>query len=52
MIDIPVDAIFWPLLIESRLVPAYYCLIHKTELDDGLPWYHNIYQFLRFGAFA
>ena len=51
MIDIPVDAIFWPLLIESRLVPAYYCLIDEAELDDGLPWYHDIYQFLRLGAY-
>ena len=47
MIDIPTDAIFCPLLIESRLVPAYYCFIDEAELDDGLPWYHDIYQFLR-----
>ena len=44
MIDIPVDAIVRPLLIESRSVPIYCCLIDETELDDGLPWYHDIYH--------
>ena len=39
------------LRIESRLVPAYYCLIDEAELDDGLPWYHDIYQFLRLGIY-
>ncbi|RVW24892.1 hypothetical protein CK203_079477 [Vitis vinifera] len=31
----------------SRSVPAYCCLIDEAELDDGLPCYHDIYQFLR-----
>nr|CAN80465.1 hypothetical protein VITISV_025866 [Vitis vinifera] len=47
MIDIPTDTIVHPLLIESRSVPAYCCLIDEAELDNGLPWYHDIYQFLR-----
>ncbi|KAL6319136.1 hypothetical protein AAG906_011216 [Vitis piasezkii] len=47
MIDIPVDATIRPLLIESRSAPVYCCLIDDTELDDGLPWYHDIYHFLR-----
>ncbi|WKA03228.1 hypothetical protein VitviT2T_021350 [Vitis vinifera] len=47
MIDIPADTIVRPLLIESRLVPTYCCLIDEAELDDGLPWYYDIYQFLR-----
>ena len=51
MIDIPTDTIVPSLLIESRSVPAYCCLIDETELDNGLPWYHNIYQFLRLGAY-
>ena len=51
MIDIPVDAIVRPLLIESRSVPVYCCLIDETELDDGLPWYHDIYHFLRLNAY-
>ncbi|RVW77767.1 hypothetical protein CK203_050316 [Vitis vinifera] len=47
MIDIPADTIVRPLLIESRSVPTYCCLIDEAELDDGLPWYYDIYQFLR-----
>ncbi|RVW21995.1 Retrovirus-related Pol polyprotein from transposon 17.6 [Vitis vinifera] len=47
MIDIPVDATVRPLLIESRSAPAYCCLIDDVEPDDGLPWYHDIYHFLR-----
>ena len=43
MIDIPANTI-----VESRSVPTYCCLIDEVELDDGLPWYHDIYQFLIF----
>ncbi|KAL6318159.1 hypothetical protein AAG906_035664 [Vitis piasezkii] len=51
MIDVPTDAIVCPLLIELRPAPAYCCLINDTEPDDGLPWYHDIYHFLRLGAY-
>ena len=51
MIDIPVDATVHPLLVESRSALAYYCLIDDTEVDDGLPWYHDIYHFLRLGVY-
>ncbi|RVW35306.1 Transposon Tf2-12 polyprotein [Vitis vinifera] len=51
MIDVPVDATVRPLLIESRSAPTYYCLIDDTETDDGLPWYHDIYHFLRLGVY-
>ncbi|WKA10892.1 hypothetical protein VitviT2T_028440 [Vitis vinifera] len=51
MIDIPVDATVRPLLIESRSAPAYCCLIDDVELDDGLPWYHDTYHFLRLGVY-
>ena len=43
IIDIPVDTIVRSLLIELRLVLAYCCLIDEVELDDDLPWYHDIY---------
>ncbi|RVW77849.1 hypothetical protein CK203_054448 [Vitis vinifera] len=39
------------LLIESRFVPVYCCLIDDAELGDGLPWYHNIYYILRLGTY-
>ena len=49
MIDIPTDATIRPLLIESISAPTYYCLIDDTEIDNDLPWYHDIYHFLRLG---
>ncbi|WJZ84509.1 hypothetical protein VitviT2T_004109 [Vitis vinifera] len=51
MIDIPVDTTICHLLIESRSVPGYCYLINDTELNDGFPWYHDIYHFLRLGAY-
>ncbi|RVW57810.1 Transposon Ty3-G Gag-Pol polyprotein [Vitis vinifera] len=33
--------------MESRFAPAYYYLIGETKVQDDLPWYHDIYQFLR-----
>ncbi|WKA12989.1 hypothetical protein VitviT2T_030330 [Vitis vinifera] len=51
MIDIPADATVRPLLIELRYAPAYCCLIDDMEIDDGLPWYHDIYHFLRLGVY-
>ncbi|WJZ81616.1 hypothetical protein VitviT2T_001450 [Vitis vinifera] len=51
MIDIPIDATVRPLLIESRSAPAYCCLIDDVEPDDGLPWYHDIYHFLRLDVY-
>ena len=35
MIDIPTNTVVRSLLIESRSVPTYCCLIDETELDDG-----------------
>ena len=46
MIDIPEGLVVHPLLVETRVVLAYYCLIDESGFDDGLPWYHDIYQFL------
>ena len=40
-----------PLLVETRVVLAYCCLIDESGFDDGLPWYHDIYQFLRYGTY-
>ena len=51
MIDILVDTIVRPLLIESRSIPSYCCLVDEAKFDDSLPWYHDIYRFLRFGAY-
>ncbi|RVW18218.1 hypothetical protein CK203_106134 [Vitis vinifera] len=37
-VDIPIDVVVCPLLIELRSAPAYYCLIGETEVQDDLPW--------------
>ncbi|RVW13462.1 Retrovirus-related Pol polyprotein from transposon 17.6 [Vitis vinifera] len=50
-VDIPINVVIRPLLIESRSAPAYCCLIGETEVQDDLPWYHDIYQFLRSGTY-
>ncbi|RVW98926.1 Transposon Ty3-I Gag-Pol polyprotein [Vitis vinifera] len=50
-VDISIDAVVRPLLIELRFAPAYYCLIGETEVQDDLPWYQDIYQFLRSGTY-
>ncbi|KAJ9693906.1 hypothetical protein PVL29_009734 [Vitis rotundifolia] len=50
-VDIPIGAVVRPLLIELRSAPTYCCLIGETEVQDDLPWYHDIYQFLRSGTY-
>eukprot|EP00261_Vitis_vinifera_P018755 XP_010648974.1 PREDICTED: uncharacterized protein LOC100853668 [Vitis vinifera] len=50
-VEIPIDVVVRPLLIELRSAPVYCCLIGETEVQDNLPWYHDIYQFLRSGTF-
>ena len=51
VIDIPEGVVVRPLLVETRSVPAYCCLIDESGFDDGLLWYHDIYQFLRCGTY-
>ena len=51
MIDIPEGVVVCPLLVETRSVPTYCFLIDKSGFDDGLPWYHDIYQFIRYGTY-
>ena len=51
MIDIPEGVVVRSLLVETRSVPTYYCLIDESGFDDGLPWYYDIYQFLRYGTY-
>ena len=52
MVDIPIDIIISPLLIELRTYPTYCCMIGETEkAQDDLPWYYDIYHFLKFGTY-
>ena len=50
MIDIPEGVVVRPLLFETVSVPTYCCLIDESRFDDGLPWYHDTYQFLIYGT--
>ncbi|WJZ92707.1 hypothetical protein VitviT2T_011689 [Vitis vinifera] len=50
-VDIPTNVVVRPLLIETRSTPAYYHLIDEIEVQDDLPWFHDIRQFLRFGTY-
>ena len=50
-VGIPIDVVIRPLLIELRYAPAYCCLIGETGVQNDLPWYHDIYQFLRSGIY-
>ena len=50
-VDFSIDVVVRPLLIELRSAPPYSCLIGNTEVQDDLPWYHDIYQFLRSGTY-
>ena len=51
MIDIPEGVVVRLLLVETRSVPTYCCLIDESGFDDGLSWYHDIYQFLRYNTY-
>eukprot|EP00261_Vitis_vinifera_P026846 XP_010660447.1 PREDICTED: uncharacterized protein LOC104881573 [Vitis vinifera] len=51
VIEIPMGVTMRSLLIETRSAPAYCCLIGDIKDQDGLPWYHDIYQFLSCGAY-
>ena len=51
MIYIPKGVVVHPLLVKTRSVLTYYFLIDESGFDDGLSWYHDIYQFLRYGTY-
>ena len=51
MIDILIYVVICPLVIESRIVPAYCYLIDDVEIHDDFTWYYDIYQFLISGTY-
>ncbi|RVW61040.1 hypothetical protein CK203_045832 [Vitis vinifera] len=51
MIEIPTGMTMQPLLIETIFALAYFCLIGNIEDQVELPWYHDIHQFLAYGAY-
>ena len=51
VIEIPGEMTMRPLLIETKFTPTYCCLIGDNEDQVELPWYHDIHQFLAYGAY-
>ena len=51
VIEIPVGMTMRPFFIENRSTPSYCYLIGNIEDQVGLPWYHDIHQFLAYGAY-
>ena len=51
IVDIPTNVIVHPLLIDTRFGPAYCHLIDETKVQDDLPWFHDIHQFLKSGTY-
>ena len=51
MIDIREGVVVCLLLVETRVVPTYCCLIDESGFDDGMSWYHYIYQFLIYDTY-
>ncbi|MCR2847796.1 reverse transcriptase-like protein [Weizmannia coagulans] len=51
MIDLPLDTVVRPLLVERRTAPAFCHMIGDPGFEDGLPWYHSIFDFLRSGSY-
>ncbi|RVW15648.1 Retrovirus-related Pol polyprotein from transposon 17.6 [Vitis vinifera] len=45
-VDIPIDVVIRPLLIELRSAPTYCCLIGETEVQDDLPCIMTSISFL------
>ena len=43
MIDILKGVVVRPLLVETKSVPAYCCLVDESGFDDGMSLYHYIY---------
>ena len=48
MIAISEGVVVRPVLAETRSVPVYCFLIDESWFDNGMSWYHDIYQFLRY----
>ena len=46
MIETLEGVVVHPLLVETKVVPTYCCLIDESVFDNGLLLYHNIVSFL------
>ena len=49
MVEIPVGVKLRPIMIEQRSKPVDEYIMAVDEPDDGLPWYHDIWNFIEEG---
>ncbi|KAI8542859.1 hypothetical protein RHMOL_Rhmol08G0172600 [Rhododendron molle] len=51
MVELPLGVKLRPILIEQRDCPAYQYVTVIDDIDDGLPWYHDIWNFVESGEY-
>ncbi|XP_058181209.1 uncharacterized protein LOC131299641 [Rhododendron vialii] len=51
MVEIPIGVKMRPIMIEQRSKPVYEYIMAIDEPDDGLPWYHDIWNFIEKGGY-
>ncbi|KAI8530519.1 hypothetical protein RHMOL_Rhmol11G0065600 [Rhododendron molle] len=51
MLELPIEVKLWPVIIEQRGKHVYEYIMNINELDDGLPGYHDIWNFVEKGEF-
>ncbi|KAH7859516.1 hypothetical protein Vadar_002080 [Vaccinium darrowii] len=51
MVELPVGVRMRPIMIEQRNKPAYEYVMNVGEIDDGLPWYHDIWNLVEKGEY-
>ncbi|KAI8538447.1 hypothetical protein RHMOL_Rhmol09G0104400 [Rhododendron molle] len=51
MIELPIGVRLRAIVIEQRDLPAYEYVNAIDDVDDGLPWYHDIWNFVERGEF-
>ncbi|KAI8572306.1 hypothetical protein RHMOL_Rhmol01G0187300 [Rhododendron molle] len=51
MVELPLGIKLHPILIEQRDCPAYQYVSTIDDVDDGFPWYHDIWNFVERGEY-
>lgn len=51
MVEIPIGVKLRPIMIEQRDKPVYEYVMTIDEPNDGLPWYHDIWNFIEKGEY-
>ncbi|KAI8537836.1 hypothetical protein RHMOL_Rhmol09G0055000 [Rhododendron molle] len=51
MVELPLGVKLRPILIEQQDCPAYQYVSTINDINDGLPWYHDIWNFVERGEY-